>query len=399
MMANNYVRHLDEILELFEETNNKSEVSRIIQEKYFPDTNLEYVRRSLTNLINRHSHKKVREEVTKPSGVPFGQVSHYWDKTKNVSAFIKVDEADLIKIEDRIDNIIKEVTPFREIPPSIITHNDKALIATVTDEHIGMNPNPNNKGLFQYEYNALIYKDKLEEFYHAIVASASYNGKFETLFLDNLGDRQDGWNGFTTRGGHELEQNMTNEEVFEVCVESKIRLIDNIIQSDVAENVVLVDVSNDNHSGDFGLMVNMCVSKIINRMYDSKKVQCKIIRKFMEPIYYGDHVFIKTHGKDEKYMKRGLPFTLTDKAYKFIVEYLDHYDIKGYIHVDKGDLHQIGYEKTKRFDYNNFMSFAPPSNWVQHNIGDSYSGFTLRVVPKTINRISTAHHPIYYGRI
>jgi len=53
-----------------------------------------------------------------------------------------------------------------------------------------------------------------------IIASAPRMGgkrKGEGSILGGLGDLMDGYNGHTTRGGHELPQNMTNEEAFDSC--------------------------------------------------------------------------------------------------------------------------------------------------------------------------------------
>ena len=109
----------------------------------------------------------------------------------------------------------------------------------------------------------------------------------------------------------------------------------------------------------------------------------------MEHFTYGNHTFILTHGKDSKYMNRGLPFELNPTAINFINDYIEHYEIKTkYIHLEKGDLHRVGYSRTKKFDYRNYMSFAPPSAWVQHNFGDCYSGYSIQVVPKWNDEIS-----------
>jgi hypothetical protein len=88
-------------------------------------------------------------------------------------------------------------------------------------------------------------------------------------------------------------------------------------------------------------------------------------------------------------MFKGLPLELNDKAITFINDYIDHYEIKTpYIHIEKGDLHRIGYSRSKKFDYRNYMSFAPPSTWVQHNFGSGYSGYSLDVIPKLSGEIS-----------
>ena len=44
-------------------------------------------------------------------------------------------------------------------------------------------------------------------------------GAFYSIYVCDLGDAVDGWNGYTTRGGHKLPQNMSNKEVFETYVE------------------------------------------------------------------------------------------------------------------------------------------------------------------------------------
>lgn len=391
----------DEIFELYEEKRNWRDVAREMIKKHeiCADTDPKPLGLTFRRLYDRLKHKRLKEEVTTPHNIPFGEVTHYWDKTKNISAFVKVRPEDQIHLEERIESIVERFV--NKTKPFKIYKNDseRALIGTVTDEHIGMNPDPNGKGLFNYEYNAKIYSEKLEEYFNSLVQQRDIFGTFEVLYLDNLGDRQDGWNGFTTRGGHELEQNMTNEEVFEVCVESKLRLIENCINEGIAKKYVLVDVSNDNHSGNFGLLVNLTISKILNKVYSDEIVSTKILKKFMEVVKYGNHTFIKTHGKDEKYMKRGLPFNLNDKAIRFINEYISHYGLTGFIHLDKGDLHRIGFEKYKLFDYRNFMSFAPPSNWIGHNFGDGYSGYTLRVVNKWEDEIIETSKFLNYKKL
>lgn len=396
-----YDHIVDEVRQIYDHVGAWTLVADLVIKRYpelCKNTSRKALSITLQRTVNSTLHKQLREEITEPHSVPIGNVSHYWDKTKNVSAFIKVDVADQIKIEERIENVVEKFLNHSKAFQIYDKDAEKALIGTVTDEHIGMNPSPDNKGLFNYEYTPEIYNEKLEIYFNSLVQQRDIFGTFEVLYLDNLGDRQDGYNGFTTRGGHALEQNMTNEEVFEFCVESKLRLVENCINNGIAAKYVLVDVSNDNHSGQFGLMINMAVSKIINALYSSKIVETKILRKFFEVIKYGNHTFIKTHGKDEKYMKRGMPFNLDDKTIRFINEYISHYNLGGFIHLDKGDLHQKGYKRYKLFDYNNFMSFAPPSNWIGHNIGDSYSGFTLRVVDKHTNEISEMNRFLDYKK-
>ena len=127
----------------------------------------------------------------------------------------------------------------------------------------------------------------------------------------------------------------------------------------------------------------------------AKNVEFALLEKFMEHFVWGDHCFILTHGKDNKHMKRGLPLVLNDRTINFVNDYIDHYNIRSkYVHVEKGDLHQVGYQRTRKFDYRNYMTFAPPSAWVQHNFGDSYSGYSVQIVPKYSNTIK--HSDIFF---
>jgi hypothetical protein len=94
-------------------------------------------------------------------------------------------------------------------------------------------------------------------------------------------------------------------------------------------------------------------------------------------------------------MVKNWPLQLTEKISNIVRQYIDHHNINSkFIHLDKGDLHQLGYAREPKFDYRNFMSFAPPSTWVQSNFGVSYCGFSLQVIPKHTNQIE--HTDIFF---
>jgi hypothetical protein len=330
-----------------------------------------------------------------------------WLKTKNESVrvtnplFVPKQEKEISEtITKAIENVISKINTLDynfKIKP--VKSNKKALKVTISDDHVGLEPNPNDLGLFKYEYNAEIYANSYEKVFNSIVKEYNTHGVFDLILLDNLGDEQDGWNGFTTRGGHALPQNMTNAEVFETCVDVKVKMVKSLIESEMCKKIVLRKVTNDNHSGDFGHTINIAVKKIINLLYSNDLVEIETLTKFLEHRFYGDHCFILTHGKDAKQMFKGLPLDLNDKTINFVNDYIRFYDIKSkYIHLEKGDLHRIGYNKCSTFDYRNFMSFAPPSSWVQHNFGDCYSGYSIQVIPKYSNEISHTDYFLDYKK-
>lgn len=374
---------------------NKHKISKEFAEKYdYP--NAETLRKIINRLYSRdkknEEHKALGQELLN-SGVPLEKVKHYWWKGKQYSAFVKNDEE--LDYNALISSIVENYIPKQEIKflKQEITEL-KAIKATLSDMHVGLNPNPNNKSLFAYEYSEEIFKSNLDKVYNSLLKERNHNGKFDLLIIDDLGDGLDGWNGETTRGGHKLDQNMDNETAFRVFVEGKLQLIENCINSDIANEILIRNVSNDNHAGSFASIANMTIKMILNRTYSEDNVKFYILDKFMEHFKYGNHTFILTHGKDAKFMFKGLPYELNDKAIGFINDYIDHYEINTkYIHLEKGDLHRVGYSRTKKFDYRNYMSFAPPSAWVQHNFGDCYSGYSIQIIPKFSGEIC---HTDYY---
>lgn len=332
------------------------------------------------------THTALAEECAK-IGIPLNSVGHYWHKGQHFSIHAKANELSYL---EAIRDIIKEL-PAHKLPPLIASKKKGciSLKATLSDMHVGMEPNPDGRALFGYRYDAEIFREHLDKVYHAVLKEHARYGTFDVLVLDDLGDGLDGWDGFTTRGGHALPQNMDNVTQFKTYVFGKLDLIERLYKAKVAKKMYVRNVSNCNHAGNFGHTANIAIQMMIERLYAKTAIEYVILERFMEHFEYGDHCFILTHGKDMKYMKRGLPFKLTPDAENFINEYIEHYGIRSkYIHIEKGDLHSLGYERTKRFDYRNFMSFAPPSAYGQHNYGDGYGGFSIQVVPKFSGEIS-----------
>jgi hypothetical protein len=359
------------------------------------DRNVETLRKRISAYILKSEHRGLADEC-EAAGISLADTQHYWYKGKHYSVFAKSNvKTEDVPYENVIRDIIGSYNPSKI--QSIAKHkisSPVAIKATVSDCHVGLEPNPGGTSLFAYEYNEQIFKDNLSKVFNSLCKERDANGKFDLLVIDDLGDGLDGWNGQTTRGGHGLDQNMNNEEMFRVFVEGKLNLIENCIKEGIANEIVVRNVANDNHSGSFASIANMTIQMLLNRTYSPDDVSFYILNKFMEHFEYGDHTFILTHGKDAKHMFKGLPYNLNDKAVSFINDYIDHYDIRSkYIHVEKGDLHRVGYDRTKKFDYRNFMTFAPPSAWVSHNFGDCYSGYSIQTVPKFNGEIS---HTDYY---
>ena len=411
MENKNYKQFAIDNLDLY----SNGEIARLILEKYsLPESDFVKVRRNISNYRTETRRIKIREanpgivEACESVNIDPKHSNLMWLKNDNASVMVKnplyegtgLTEEDIEKVVERVVMSFKREIPKFSAAKNSKHQNNKALKLTISDAHVGMDVNPNQEALFQYEYNQDIYLESMDKVFKALVKESNTHGTFDLLLIDDLGDLADGFNGQTTRGGHDLPQNMTNAEVFEVCVTAKLQLIKQIMAEKVAKKITLRCVCNDNHAGSFGLIINKAIQMMANLIYHRDLVEIDILTRFIEHRVYGDHCFILTHGKDKKQMFKGLPLYLNDKTVAYINDYIDHYGITSkHIHVEKGDLHQVGYEKKKKFDYRNYMSFAPPSSWVQHNFGDSYSGFSTQVIPKFNNEISHTDYFLDYKKI
>lgn len=343
-----------------------------------------------------------KDEVTQVAeqlGLNRSDLSLTWIKTKRFSASVKQNPIKIEDIEKRFESIIKDFKPKRKKfkAEKIKEVKKRALKAVVSDEHVGMDV---SDGLFNYDYNQDVYTKNFQGIYPQLHAKFDLYGKFDLLMLDNYGDTSDGWRGQTERGGHDLPQNMQEDEVFEAVLRNRLDLIDNIIANNIANRIIIRDVLDSNHGATFDSVINRALKLVVNRCYDQEVVEVDSFTDFIEYREYGVHGFAVTHGKDSKHMKRGLPYELTPKAENFLNDFLNSLETSAkYIHIEKGDLHQVGHAKRKRFNYRNYCSFAPPSPYVQLNYGDSTSGYAVQVIDKHSQMIDHTDIELDYSLI
>ena len=92
---------------------------------------------------------------------------------------------------------------------------------------------------------------------------------------------------------------------------------------------------------------------------------------------FNDNIFICCHGKDDQYMKRGLPLNLDDKSKIMLYEWLHEMGIhKDNIHFIKGDLHSNSLNSCKRLDYRNVLSLFGASDYSNYNFSRNSYGMS-----------------------
>ncbi len=303
-------------------------------------------------------------------------VKHLWLKDKNSSLFVKnpdYKEPSKKEIEE-IDfaSLFKDKIKPLEVSCKEIKESALFDLLTITDVHIGMNPNPDGFSLYGGVWNEEeVFKRQSELVNHLLS-----NQKSSVLYIDDLGDYMDGWDGETVRKGHELPQNMDNQKAFDVGFAFKVNLLETLASH--YKEITLTNICDDNHSGAFGYVVNQAVKSYCDIRFKHVKVINQ--RKFIDHYKRANRTFILTHGKDGKNLKFGFKPFLDPAQVEKINNYLDEHYLKQpdtKIYFCKGDSHQDIIDKTtaQNFEYWNFPAFSPSSNWVQTNFKKGASGF------------------------
>ncbi len=320
-------------------------------------------------------------------GLDDKDVKHGWLKNKDASLFFKnpnfgnefdVNKVDFEKLFTDVPKI--EVTKVKK--KDYKGEFDKLVF---TDVHVGMDASDKGRNMYETEWNKTILFERLTEMVNFTIAKQ----ESKVLYISDLGDFLDGFNGNTTRGGHSLPQNMSNQEAFDVAFMFKVRLLEAL--SPHYELIVMRNVCNDNHAGDFAYFVNQAVKSYINTQL--KNVQIINQTSFIDWELVGNYCFVSTHGKDTHNLKHGFKAKIDPNQVNKIVGYLNTQQLlnKGYeIIFEKGDSHLYLFDSATSdvFKYYNYPAFSPSSNWVATNFQLGRSGFVhfnYGLLTKSIN--------------
>lgn len=278
-----------------------------------------------------------------------------------------------------IDKYIKPVL-VPVVSDRVTTKDFDKLI--MTDIHVGMDTDIDNNTMYKGEWN----KEELMKTAKIVINKTLKEQESKVLYVDELGDLLDGFNAQTTRGGHSLPQNMTNEESFDCALAFKLEVLYGLVP--YYEKIYFNNICNDNHSGAFGYFVNEAFKQIAELQF--KSVTVTNHRKFINHYYVGEICFIISHGKDDKSLKFGFKPQLDLKGADKIDQYCKQnkiYQKSDFIVFCKGDSHQALFDMctSDDFYYFNYPALSPSSNWIKNNfklgrrgfVNESYEGINL----------------------
>lgn len=273
---------------------------------------------------------------------------------------------------DEMDSLIKEAiseidVPVIKQPDNFTSVKDEAIIAVFSDAHVAMETDEDGTALYGGVWNEETFLSRMKDFAHDIAV----NSQGRPVYVFDLGDYMDGWDGFTVRGGHKLPQNMKTPKAFKVGVKGKL-VLPNMLDS---LDVNYLSLTNDNHSGDLAKIVNHTVKLLVGD-------NCRAFDRFMDHVIIGNHCFIMSHGKDDKYMRSGFPAIPNDKARKAINDYIHFHNLSRYfITFMKGDTHvKLFDDSNQKFRYYNYPALSPASEYVQTNFGLGRSGYVIHSI-------------------
>lgn len=335
------------------------------------------------------------------------KISNYWTKLQPNGRFTSSLFCTLRKVGDsmsidEIKSVMKSVInkePFKVSKDFVSTSirkllsNEKALIVWVSDEHIAACV---ENELYDNVWNESEYYKRKSKIIEVIIEQYALHGKFDKIIFCTLGDNLDGWSGYTTRGGHQLAQNMSNKKAVQTYVEVNKAIFNKIVEIGAASKYEIYNVENSNHGGNsIDAIACLALENYLEAKYGDL-FSITGFEKIIGEFRYGEHKFFLCHGKDDKHMKANMPLVLNQKTELYFKEYLDTYHgakMNTKNHVVKGDLHQFCSQQGRFFSYNNIPSLFGSSGWVMSNIGKGNAGFCFSVVGKKDN--SVGFNPVW----
>lgn len=315
------------------------------------------------------------------------RIKNYWSKLISNGKFTSSVFCVERKLGDAVDKetLVEAVSDFfnskvTRAPIKLSTRKtkpSKSLVFFLADEHVGASV---TDGLYENKWDIEEYYGRKSYIPKIAFDEASIHGDFDKVVVCNLGDTMDGFSGQTTRGGHSLQQSMTNKEAIKTYLEVSSAVLSTLVGLGITNSVSQYNVENSNHGGlGWDAAANIALDAYMRAKYP-KVWDCIGFDSIIGTVFVQDHALHLTHGKDEKYMKRNLPLHLDAKTESYLKEYLEINKFTGKNHFVKGDLHKFATEQGKYFSYTNVPSLFGSSAWVMANFGNTRPGLCYSVI-------------------
>ena len=325
----------------------------------------------LINLHNQNKENNVLRRVEK-------------DQLSEANKLINKLAKENLDYKTQLENFSTIKVDFGDFKPGLYIpgtqESDKSLIIHLSDLHIGSRCESNT--LYPNKWDREELERRLE-----ILADKIYKlGHFDTLILNLLGDNLDGMDNQTARRDHIMPQNMDNMEQVNTFIEVMTKFILRIRQ--FTNKMYIYSVKDGNHDGIAGYIATLALINVLNNICPD--IDSLLFKDFIGKYEFKGHTYLICHGKDDKFMKKGLPLNLDEKSKVMIYEWLEANDIHGdNVHFIKGDLHSNALNSCKRFDYRNVLSLFGASDYSNYNFSRNSYGVSYDLFIGDVRTIGT----------
>ena len=304
------------------------------------------------------------------------------DRIKNNEKLLRKYANENIELKKQLDTLTNVNINVENIEPYIISTGDETIDASLniylSDIHLGASLESGALYKENNNYGFEEAKRRLSE----VIDRISDLGSFGTVNICLLGDNIDccGHFGKTSRLDHEMPENMDPREQFNKFIELYDWFIRSLDENGIVEKEINVySVPFGNHAGNYEYALNTTLKYYTQARFPN--INFTLFDQFFGVFEQNNIKFILTHGKDEKFMKKGLPLNVDDKNKVKIYEWLDDNKLYGdNIHIIKGDLHSNNLNSCKRFTYRNVLSLFGASDYSNYGFSRNSYGVSYDVI-------------------
>lgn len=296
------------------------------------------------------------------------------DRIKNNERLLKKVAAENYDLKKQLDSIQGMQFKLIDCDPikfdwNVVNPTNKFINIYLADMHIGAAMASGTLYSENVGYGFEEAKRRLSELLGKIAAL----GTFEKINICLMGDMLDscGTTNKTARLDHTLPENMDGYEQAAAYITLIKEFVSAVAKSRICNSIGLYSVRCGNHTG----VIEYIATRALFAELKSSKIKTTLFNTFFGSFKEGEHTFVLTHGKDDKFMKKGMPLVLDDKNKVMLYEWLEDNSIYGdNIHIIKGDLHSSNYSSCKKFDYRNVLSLFGASDYSAFNFGRNSYG-------------------------
>lgn len=262
--------------------------------------------------------------------------------------------------------------------PRLEVTEERTLMLFLADMHIGAKVTAqaiySNKYDMQEVYNRI---DKM-------IRHIKTFGAFESIIVVNVGDALDGMDNQTARRDHFMPQNMGNQEQIKGFVDAVGYLFSGLIDNGCAQKYSFLSVYCGNHDGAAGYAAALLAGAQLQLQYP--QIETRVSDTFFIREDVGDYTYFICHGKDDQFMKSGLPMNLDPKNEVLLTQYINSQRIalKPNVNIVSGDLHNESMNRGKAFKYWKVGSFFGSSDYCMLGFGNTPPHVNYHIIQDSI---------------